>query len=166
MTRILIPLSTLKQLTILIAIAIECFQIAFALIIWGLHLTLPEQQLSWLACFNISRLKDPARLPGNTPARSAGVGKGRGPLPARRLLGKRRYEAEQRRRHIDRVNSHVWADSLNGRCPGPVTAETLESYCQGYSVSECVCACVCVEPKPVDKMWLEEQNAGGEEGGF
>lgn len=31
-------------------------------------------------------------------------------------------EGLQRRRHIDHVNSHVWADSLNGRCPGPVTA--------------------------------------------
>ena len=89
----------------------------------------------------IERIKDLARLPSSTPTRSAGVSKGRRFLPAQRLLGKRRSAAAQQQqqwqqRHIDRVNSHVWADSLNGRCPGPVTAETLESYCQGYSVSE------------------------------
>lgn len=55
----------------------------------------------------------------------------------------------------------MWADNRNGRCPGPVTAETLESYCQGYSV--CVWANGCVEAQPVDMMWLEEQSDGGEE---
>lgn len=79
------------------------FPIAFAPTIWGERPRLPKQQMSCLTRCHIWQLKDPARLPRNTPTRSAGVSKGRGFLPAWRLRGKGRSEAEQQRRHIDRL---------------------------------------------------------------